>query len=197
MRSGETDATQAPPSGSGPLTSLLRLSGAIDGLSAAIGKAVTWLVLAAVLVSAGNATIRKAFDMSSNAWLELQWHMFGAIVLLGAAFTLKRNEHVRVDIVYSSVSERARIWIDIVGFVVFFLPVTIFLTALTWPFFWRSFASGEMSSNAGGLILWPVKLVLPLGFALLTIQGISELIKRVAALNGRLRLETRYAKPLQ
>ena len=136
----------------------MRLSGAIDGFCTFIGKAVTWLILAAVLVSAGNATIRKAFDMSSNAWLELQWYMFGAVVLLGASHTLRRNEHVRVDILYSSVSERSRIWIDIVGFVLFFLPV---------------------------------------GFALLTIQGVSELIKRIAALQGRIRLETRYDKPLQ
>lgn len=179
------------------MTALLRLSGAIDGVCTFIGKAVTWLILAAVLVSAGNATIRKTFDMSSNAWLELQWYMFGAVVLLGASYTLRRNEHVRVDILYSSVPERTRIWIDIVGFVLFFLPVTLFLTGLTWPFFRRSYEIGEMSNNAGGLILWPAKLVLPVGFALLTIQGISELIKRIAALQGRIRLETRYDKPLQ
>jgi TRAP-type mannitol/chloroaromatic compound transport system permease small subunit len=107
------------------------------------------------------------------------------------------NEHVRVDVLYSAASERARIWIDIVGFVVFFLPVTFFLTGLTWPFFWRSFQIGEMSNNAGGLILWPVKLVLPAGFLLLTLQGVSELIKRIAALQGLIRLETRYEKPLQ
>jgi TRAP-type mannitol/chloroaromatic compound transport system permease small subunit len=176
---------------------LLRFSAAVDSFCTWIGHAVTWLVLAAVLVSAGNATLRKALDMSSNAWLELQWQMFGAIVLLGAAATLRRNEHVRVDIVYSSVSDRARLWIDVVGFVVFFLPVTVFLTGLTSPFFWRSFVSGEVSNNAGGLILWPAKLVLPVGFALLTIQGVSELIKRIAALRGQIRLDTRYDKPLQ
>jgi TRAP-type mannitol/chloroaromatic compound transport system permease small subunit len=156
------------------LNILLRFSSIVDDLCTWIGKAVTWLVLAAVLISAGNATLRKALDMSSNAWLELQWQMFGAIVLLGAAATLRRNEHVRVDIVYSSVSDRTRLWIDVIGFVVFFLPVTVFLTGLTSPFFWRSFVSGEVSNNAGGLILWPAKLVLPLGFALLTLQGLSS-----------------------
>lgn len=179
------------------MTPLLRVSRLVDTLSGLAARAVTWLVLAAVLVSAGNAVLRKAFDISSNAWLELQWYMFGAIVLLGASHTLKVNEHVRVDVLYSSVSERARIWIDIVGFLVFFLPVTIFLAALTWPFFWRSYVTGEMSNNAGGLILWPIKLVLPVGFFLLTLQGLSELIKRFAALGGRFRLETKYEKPLQ
>jgi TRAP-type mannitol/chloroaromatic compound transport system permease small subunit len=191
------DGREALPRRTRAVTLLLRFSRLVDAVSRLIGMAVTWLVLAAVLVSAGNATIRKAFDMSSNAWLELQWYMFGAIVLLGASYTLKMNEHVRVDVLYSAASERARIWIDIVGFVVFFLPVTFFLTGLTWPFFWRSFQIGEMSNNAGGLILWPVKLVLPAGFLLLTLQGLSELIKRIAALQGLIRLETRYEKPLQ
>ena len=179
------------------MRALLRISSAIDRLSALIGEASAWLILFAVLVSAGNAVIRKAFDVSSNAWLELQWYMFGAIVLLGASYTLKLNEHVRVDIMYSSVSPAARIWIDIFGFLFFFLPVTTFLTIITWPFFTHSFFNGEYSNNAGGLIVWPAKLLLPAGFGMLTLQGLSELIKRIAALGGAIELNTSYEKPAQ
>jgi len=123
--------------------------------------------------------------------------MFGALVFLGASHTLRVNEHVRVDLVYSSVSDRARLWIDAIGFTLFLLPVCILLTYLSLPFFVQSFRTGELSNNAGGLILWPIKLFLPLGFALLTLQGLSELIKRVAALRGDLTLDTHYEKPLQ
>jgi TRAP-type mannitol/chloroaromatic compound transport system permease small subunit len=177
--------------------SLLGLSRLVDGVNSAFGKICDWLILICCCVSAGNASIRYIFSYSSNGWLEIQWQMFGAIVLLGASYTLKMNEHVRVDLVYGSVSDRARLWIDAVGFLFFMLPVTVFLTWLCWPFFTVSFAQSEMSQNAGGLILWPVKAILPLGFAMLTLQGISELIKRVAAITGHVEFNTAYEKPLQ
>jgi len=179
------------------MPALLAISRRIDALSNAAGWIAEWLVLGACLISAGNATMRYLFSYSSNAWLEIQWYMFGALVFLGAAHTLRVNEHVRVDIVYSSVSDRLRLWIDALGFIVFLIPVGAYLTYLSVPFFARSFQLGEYSNNAGGLILWPIKLVLPLGFALLTLQGVSELIKRLAALHGDLALDTHYEKPLQ
>jgi TRAP-type mannitol/chloroaromatic compound transport system permease small subunit len=179
------------------MTALLRLSSAIDAVTQKLSVVADWLVLLACLVSAGNASIRYLFSYSSNGWLEIQWYMFGALVLLGASHTLRMNEHVRVDVVYSSVPERAQLWIDALGLVVFFLPVTIFLTFITLPFFVNSFLQQEVSNNAGGLILWPIKAVLPVGFFLLVLQGVSELIKRVAAIMGLLRLDTHYEKPLQ
>ncbi len=175
----------------------IKLSRLIDGLSDVFGFIAKWLVLLACLVSAGNAVIRYLFSYSSNGWLEIQWYMFGGIVLLGASQTLSRNEHVRVDLLYSSVSDKARLWIDIVGFTVFLIPISAFLVYLTWPFFYGSFVSGEVSNNAGGLILWPIKLVLPLGFFLLLLQGVAELIKRIAALSGAIKVDTHYEAPLQ
>jgi TRAP-type mannitol/chloroaromatic compound transport system permease small subunit len=163
---------------------LLQLSRAIDWLSERIGRIVLWLVLVAVLISAANAVIRKLFDMSSNAWLEVQWYLFSAVFLLCAGYVLKRNEHVRIDVLSSRLSKRGQIWIDVIGLVLFLLPVTLLITALSWPLFYRAWVSGEMSQNAGGLIRWPVFLLLPVGFALLTLQGISELIKRIAFLMG-------------
>jgi TRAP-type mannitol/chloroaromatic compound transport system permease small subunit len=154
-------------------------------------------VLLACLISAGNATSRYLLDASSNAWLEVQWYMFAGIVLLGGPYTLQRNGHVRVDLVYSSVSERTRIWIDILGGLVFLLPICIILVYFTWPWFLDSWRLHEGSQNAGGLLRWPVKLLLPLGFALMALQGISEIIKRIAALRGVQRTEFVYEKPLQ
>ncbi|WP_062216603.1 TRAP transporter small permease subunit [Aureimonas sp. D3] len=179
------------------MKALLFVSQCIDRLSAGFAVIADYLVLIAVLISAGNALLRYTLNMSSNGLLEIQWYMFAAIVLLGAAYTLRMNEHVRVDLVYSMLSVRGRLLIDIFGFVVLFLPVIGYLFWLTFPFFWRSFVTGEASMNAGGLILWPAKLTLPLGFGLLFLQGISELIKRVAALSGLITLETKYEKPLQ
>jgi TRAP-type mannitol/chloroaromatic compound transport system permease small subunit len=179
------------------MPALLAISRLIDKVSSAAGRFAEWLVLGACLISAGNASMRYLFSYSSNAWLEIQWYMFGALVFLGAAHTLRLNEHVRVDLVYSSVSDRARLWIDALGFTIFLIPVGVYLTYLSIPFFMRSFQLGEGSNNAGGLILWPIKLVLPLGFALLTLQGVSELIKRLAALRGDLAVDTHYEKPLQ
>ena len=176
---------------------LLAISRLIDAVSKTAGRIAEWFVLGACLISAGNAGVRYVFGYSSNGLLEVQWYLFGALVFLGAAHTLRVNEHVRVDLVYASVSDRARLWIDAVGFAVFLIPVGLYLTYLCIPFFAGSYRAGEMSNNAGGLILWPIKLVLPLGFALLTLQGVSELIKRLAALHGDLTLDTRYEKPLQ
>jgi TRAP-type mannitol/chloroaromatic compound transport system permease small subunit len=175
----------------------LTVSRLIDAVSQFVGKLAEYMVLFCCLISAGNALIRYSFNYSSNGWLEIQWYLFAFVVVLGAAHTLRMNEHVRVDLIYGSVSDRARLWIDTVGLIVLLLPASIFLTWLCWPFFWLSFQQGEVSSNAGGLIRWPVKLILVAGFGLLTLQGVSELIKRIAALAGHLDIETRYEKPLQ
>ncbi|MDB5485076.1 MAG: sugar transporter [Tardiphaga sp.] len=176
---------------------VIQITKAVDGLSDVFGFIAKWLVLLACLVSAGNATIRYLLNYSSNGWLEIQWYMFGGIVFLGAAQTLRLNEHVRVDLLYSNVSDRARLWIDIVGFSLFLLPVMTYLIYLTTPFFLNSFRLQETSSNAGGLILWPIKLVLPLGFVLLWLQGVAELIKRIAGLAGIVKVDTHYEAPLQ
>jgi TRAP-type mannitol/chloroaromatic compound transport system permease small subunit len=176
---------------------LLRLSRAIDWLNARFGVIANWLVLLACLISAGNAGSRYLFSVSSNGWLEIQWYMFGAMVLLGAPYTLKVNEHVRVDLIYGLASERARIWIDIVGGFLFLLPICAILIYFTWPWFVDSWKINEVSSNAGGLVRWPVKLMLPVGFALLALQGVSEIIKRIAALEHLVDIEFKYEKPLQ
>ena len=176
---------------------LLRLSRLIDAINDRFGVIANWLVLLACLISAGNAASRYLFNASSNAWLEVQWYMFAAMVLLGGPHTLKRNEHVRVDLIYSSLSERTRIWIDIICDLLFLLPICVILVYFTWPWFTESWRINETSSNAGGLIRWPVKLVLPVGFALMALQGVSELIKRVEALIHHHRLQYEYEQPLQ
>jgi TRAP-type mannitol/chloroaromatic compound transport system permease small subunit len=176
---------------------LLKLSRGIDYINDRFGEISNWLVLFACLISAGNAASRYLFSASSNAWLEVQWYMFAGMVLLGGPYTLKLNEHVRVDLLYSALSERARIWIDIIGALLFLLPICVILTYFTWPWFLESWRIDEMSSNAGGLIRWPVKLILPVGFALMALQGISELIKRVEALIHHHRLQFEYEKPVQ
>ncbi|MBB4006747.1 TRAP transporter small permease subunit [Allorhizobium taibaishanense] len=179
------------------MTILLGWSRAIDKLSEVVGRVAEYLVMLCCLISAGNAIIRYLFNVSSNGWLEIQWYLFAYVVVLGASHTLRKNGHVRVDLIYGSVSEHKRLWIDIIGIILFLLPVCIFLTWLCWPFFWLSFQQGEVSANAGGLIRWPVKLILVAGFGLLTLQGTSELIKRVAALSGRINIDVNYEKPLQ
>ena len=179
------------------MKALLALSRAIDWLNEQIGIVANWLVLWAALISAGNAASRYLFSQSSNGWLEIQWYMFAGMVLLGAPYTLKMNEHVRVDLLYNIVSERTRIWIDIIGGLLFLLPICIILIYFTWPWFVESWRLNEASSNAGGLIRWPVKLLLPLGFFLLTLQGISEIIKRIAALEHVIEADFKYEKPLQ
>jgi len=176
---------------------LLSISSFIDWVNERLGWFANILVLISALVSAGNAMVRYAFDLSSNGWLEVQWYMFACIVMLGASYTLKRNEHVRVDIVYMNLSERKQIWVDIIGTVVFLLPTCAVLAWLAWPFFMQSFDIRESSGNAGGLPRWPIKFVLPLGFALVALQGVSEIIKRVAALENLVKLDVKYERPTQ
>lgn len=163
---------------------LLSLSRFIDALNEKVGSLVSWALLISVLICTGNAVVRYAFNTSSNAWLEIQWYLFSAIFLLGASYTLKRNEHVRIDVVAGRFSKRTQVWIDIFGFLTFLLPMTIIILYYAIPYTWLSIESQEMSSNAGGLIIWPAKLLIPAGFLLLTLQGISEIIKRVGYLKG-------------
>jgi TRAP-type mannitol/chloroaromatic compound transport system permease small subunit len=165
---------------------LLAFSRAVDWITDRLGKLTVWCVLIAVLVSAANAGVRYAFDTSSNAWLEIQWYLFSAIFLLSAGYTLSRDEHVRIDVISGHLSRRTRIWIDVLGSIFFLLPMTITVVWSAWPFFLDSFQRHEVSGNAGGLVRWPVKLLIPVGFALLGLQGISEVIKRVAILLGRI-----------
>lgn len=178
---------------------LLSFSTGIDVLNQKIGVICDWLVLLACIVSGGNAMVRYAYDSSSNAWLEVQWYMFGIIIMFGASYTLRRNEHVRVDIIYMQLSERGQLWVDIIGTVLFLMPMCLLLAWLSWPFFMQSWAVGEHSSNAGGLLRWPIKLVMPLGFALVFLQGVSEFIKRLAALRGIHvpELAAHYERPVQ
>ena len=163
---------------------LLRLSRAIDGLNEHVGRAVYWLVLVMVLISAGNATTRYALNIASNAWLELQWYLFSAVFLLCAGYTLLHNEHIRIDVVSAHLSRRTQIWIDIFGTAFFLLPISVYIMWASWPVFMNAWNSGEVSGSAGGLIRWPARLLVPAGFFLLSIQGVSELIKRVAYLKG-------------
>jgi TRAP-type mannitol/chloroaromatic compound transport system permease small subunit len=162
----------------------LALSRGIDRLNEFIGKSVSWLILLAILVSAANAVIRKVFDTSSNAWLELQWYLFGAAFMLAAAYTLKQNEHIRIDIVYGLFSRRAQHWIDLLGHLLFLMPFVTLMVVYFVPYVSLSFHSGEMSTNAGGLIVWPAKAILLVGFFLLALQGISEIIKKIAIMRG-------------
>ena len=176
---------------------LIRLSRLIDAMNDRLGIAANWMVLAACLISAGNAMSRYAFDLSSNAWLEIQWYLFAAIVMLGASHTLRMNEHVRVDIVYTHLSERGKEWLDLIGTAVFLVPSMLVIAYYSWPFFMQSWQVQEMSGNAGGLLRWPVKFLVPLGFTLVALQGVSEIIKRAASLRGDVRYVTHYERPLQ
>lgn len=166
------------------MRALLGVSRAIDAVVAFVGRWIYWLILAAVLVSAGNAIVRKLFDVSSNAYLELQWYLFGAVFMLASAYTLQRNEHIRIDILSNMLPARVRNWIDVVGHLLFLLPFAGLMTWLLTPWVIRGIESGEVSANAGGLILWPARLVILLGFILLFFQGLSELIKRIAVIRG-------------
>ena len=165
---------------------LLGLSRAIDALNEQVGKLTYWLILAAVLISAGNAIVRYSLNMSSNAWLEIQWYLFSFIFLFCAGYTLLHNQHVRIDVISGQLSSRARAWIDIFGTVFFLLPMAIVITVLSWPVFVESWTRNEVSSDAGGLLRWPVKLLIPVGFLLLALQGVSEIIKRVGFLLGHI-----------
>lgn len=166
------------------MSPLLKLSGLIDRFNELLGKLIMWLVLAAVVISTVNAIIRKAFDISSNAWLEIQWYLFAGVFMLGVGYVLLKNAHVRIDFIASRLSKRTNAIIDLIGLIIFTIPLALILVDLSWPLFTRAFESGEMSANAGGLIRWPVILLVPVGFAILALQGLSELIKRVAFLTG-------------
>ena len=170
------------------MKSLIAIARAIDTANETVGRAVLWLVGAATLISALNALARYGLGRSSNAWLEIQWYLFAAIILLAAGYTLKHNGHVRIDVIYGRWSARTRAWIDLFGTLLFLLPLCGLMVWLAWPSFVDSFVSGEMSPDAGGLIRWPVRLVTPLGFALLGLQGVAEIIKRIAYLRGEGRL---------
>ena len=166
------------------MSSLLSFSRFIDAVNEKIGLAISWALLLAVLICSGNALVRYIFNTSSNSWLEIQWYLFGAIFLLASAYTLKRNEHVRIDVVVGRFSKRTQVWIDVFGFIFFLLPATLLILYFSIPFAYESIRNQEVSSNAGGLIIWPAKTLIPVGFFLLTLQGISELIKRVGFLMG-------------
>ncbi|TCN28998.1 TRAP transporter small permease subunit [Sinorhizobium americanum] len=171
---------------------LLGFSRLIDAITERIGKAVSWLILVAVLVSAGNAVIRKAFNVSSNAWLEAQWYLFGAAFMFAAAYTLSQNEHIRIDVVYGMFSRRVQHWIDLFGHVFFLMPFVLLMLYYLVPYVRMSYASGEVSSSAGGLIIWPAKAILLIGFILLALQGVSEIIKKIAIMTGNMDDPTPY-----
>jgi TRAP-type mannitol/chloroaromatic compound transport system permease small subunit len=180
---------------------LLAFSRAVDALNTRFGRVADWMVLLACLLAAGNAGMRYAFSLGSNAALEAQWYFFAGVVMFGGAYTLFRNEHVRVDLFYGWVSDRTRIWIDVIGISLFLLPAMALLVWMTWPFFLDSWMRDETSSSPGGLLRWPVKLLMPVGFVLITAQGLSELIKRIAVLRGFWvpadRLHAAYTRPDQ
>lgn len=164
---------------------LLSLSRFIDALNEKIGNGISWALFLSVLICTGNALVRYIFRTSSNAWLEIQWYLFSAIFLLATSYTLRRNEHVRIDVVAGRFSKRTQVWIDVFGFLAFLLPITLIVLYYAVPYAWMSIQNQEVSSNAGGLIVWPAKLLIPAGFLLLTLQGISELIKRIGFLQGK------------
>ena len=166
------------------MTPFLSLSRLIDTISTVVGKLTMWLILATTLISAGNALVRKAFNQSSNGLLEIQWYLFAAVFLLGAGYGFLKNSHVRIDFISSKLSDRGRNWVDVIGILVVLIPFCVISIALGWPFFMQAYTSGEISTNAGGLIRWPVYGLIPLGFALLMMQAVSELIKRIAFLTG-------------
>jgi TRAP-type mannitol/chloroaromatic compound transport system permease small subunit len=179
------------------LQGLLSLASGIDRLTRFFGIIAALLVAISCTISALNALSRYAFDLSSNAFLEIQWQMFAGVFLLGSPHVLKLNEHVRVDLFYGALSARAKLWVDVFGFLVFFFPVCLTMLDMSLPWALTSFREGEISANAGGLPVWPVKLLLPLGFALLTLQGVAEFIRRIAALRGVIEFDPSYEKPVQ
>ena len=176
---------------------LLAFSRAVDWMNAQFGRVADWMVLASCLISAGVAALRYGWTSPPNAWLEIQWYLFAAIVMFGASYTLKMNEHVRVDILYTHLSERGKEWLDLLGTAIFLVPSMLVISWYSWPFFMQSWSVQEISGNAGGLIRWPVKILVPVGFALVALQGVSEIIKRAASLRGYVRYETHYERPVQ
>ncbi len=179
------------------MTGLLQFAKFMDAISEKFGSLASWTVLLAALISAGNAFVRYGFDWSSNSLLEIQWYMFAWMVMVGAPLVLKLNEHVRVDLIYGKLKGNRPVYVDIFGLIFFLLPVMAMMTYMCIPYFLRAFNMGEMSQNAGGLIRWPVILALPVGFAMVFLQGLSEIIKRVAYLQGKYEMDTHYEKPLQ
>lgn len=163
---------------------LLSLSRFIDALNEKIGQGISWALLAAVIICTGNAVVRYLFNISSNGWLEIQWYLFAAIFLLATSYTLRRNEHVRIDVIVGRFSKRTQVWIDLLGFLLFLMPATLLILYYSVPYAWISIESQEVSSNAGGLIVWPAKLLIPVGFVFLALQGLSEIIKRIGYLKG-------------
>jgi TRAP-type mannitol/chloroaromatic compound transport system permease small subunit len=166
------------------MQALLALTRVIDRINAFIGKSVIWLILLAVLVSAGNAITRKLFDLSSNAWLELQWYLFGAAFMGAASYTLQQNEHIRIDVFYATRSRRAQHWIDLLGHIFFLLPFAALMAWLLWPYTVQAFVTGQISANAGGLIIWPARAILLIGFVMLVFQALAEIIKKIAVMQG-------------
>ena len=179
------------------MSALLKLSLGVDWISEKLGWVASVAVLLAALISAGNAFIRYAFDISSNGWLEIQWYMFAGVVMLGAPIVLRLNEHVRVDLLYGKLKGNGPVYVDLFGLIFFLLPVTALLAYLSWPLLTKMYLMHEMSSNAGGLIRWPAMLTLPVGFGLMFLQGLSEIIKRVCYLMGIYEMDTHYEKPVQ
>lgn len=179
------------------MSALLKFALVMDWISAQFGRFAGWTILVATLISAANAFVRYGLDFSSNAWLEIQWYLFAATVMLGAPLVLKLNEHVRVDIIYGKLKSHGPVYVDLFGLLFFLLPVMGLMLWLTFPFFWNMYQTGEMSGNIGGLIRWPVALVMPLGFGAMFLQGVAEVIKRIAYLRGLIEMDTHYEKPVQ
>ena len=179
------------------VNALLKLASGIDWVSSKLGLFASWTVLLAALISAGNAFVRYGLDITSNGMIEIQWYLFAYTVMVGAPFVLKVNEHVRVDLIYGKLKRNQPVYVDLFGLAVFLLPVIGLLTYLTSKYFWGIYVSGEMSQNAGGLIRWPAVLAMPVGFAMVWLQGVAEIIKRVAYLQGKYAMDTHYEKPLQ
>ena len=175
----------------------LKFTNKVDSISEQFGTFAAWTVLLAAGISAGNAVVRYGLDISSNGWLEIQWYLFAATVMLGAPMVLKRNEHVRVDLIYGSISSKVQVYVDLFGLIVFLIPVMGFLVWLSVPLFLKMLLSGEVSSNAGGLVRWPAMMLLPLGFGWVCLQGVSEVIKRIAHLKGFIVMDTHHEKPVQ
>jgi TRAP-type mannitol/chloroaromatic compound transport system permease small subunit len=179
------------------LSALLKLALGMDWISDRVGKLASWCVLLSATICATVAFVRYGLDMGSNAWLEVQWYLFAVVVMFGAPYVLQKNEHVRVDLIYGKLKGNGPVYVDLFGLLVFLLPVIGLLTWLSGPYFWNVYVSKEMSQNAGGLIRWPVVLTMPVGFGLLWLQGLAEVIKRVAYLQGKYAMDTHYEKPIQ
>lgn len=179
------------------LHSLIKALHVIDWITEKLGHVAAFAVISAALISAGNAFVRYGLDITSNGWLEIQWYLFGATVMLGGPYVLKVNEHVRVDIIYGKLKGYAPVWVDIMGLLLFLLPLCVLMVYLTWPLFMKMYLTGEMSNNSGGLIRWPAMLLLPVGFGLMFLQGLAELLKRLLYVGGVIKMDTHYEKPVQ